>query len=492
MSKKIAILSGLGVPLFIAIFLVGKSVRDNRPSVREVHRSYLEIPVQSVDPLRATSTDAQLIVNNAFDGLVSFSPTDGIQPQLAEKWIVSADGKSILFHLQRNARFHDSVPVDAHAVVQSLTRLLKTPSYFQTHYHSIVGATAVSSSEVRVDLRTRADSVFFLLAGVAAKVVRVEKRRIIGVGPYVPQLSTGEVVLTRDPHYYGRLPPTAHLIFSVLSQTAGIERARQGLLHDLAFIPLDGDEIHRKDGTWKVQPMWATWVIGFDQRVPPFDRRDVREELARHLRSRDFIERIYPGQEEALGIIPLGLPGYLDPQEFRRLSEGDIPGQSPSPARIEILIPDNIKKRQRIEDWIRTSMLRSPLKVSTRAVPFDAMIRDYAKGKQGAYLLSINAEYPDPGFLFRALRSNSLSNFLGIRDPELDREIDNLETAFTVEKRAKAMRELNLKLVEQTASINLMHVRHRAWVRNCVSGLQTSPVSEGYFNYRELVNRCPE
>ncbi|HET9809478.1 MAG TPA: ABC transporter substrate-binding protein, partial [Candidatus Limnocylindria bacterium] len=59
-----------------------------------------------------------------FDGLTRFTPDARLEPALAERWDVSADGKVYTFHLRRGVRFHDGTPFAARHVVQSFHRVL--------------------------------------------------------------------------------------------------------------------------------------------------------------------------------------------------------------------------------------------------------------------------------------------------------------------------------------------------------------------------------
>jgi peptide/nickel transport system substrate-binding protein len=68
--------------------------------------------------------DKALFVNNLIPlmhvKLVSYSKSFDTVPMLAEKWDVSTDGRSITFHIRRNAKWHDGHPVTAGDVEFSL------------------------------------------------------------------------------------------------------------------------------------------------------------------------------------------------------------------------------------------------------------------------------------------------------------------------------------------------------------------------------------
>ncbi|MEM7735386.1 MAG: ABC transporter substrate-binding protein [Deinococcota bacterium] len=107
------------------------------------------------------------VSDNIGEGLIRSNFTDGEpEPALAESWIVSENGLTYTFTIRADVTFHDGTPLDADAVVRSLTRmsneadssylpgLYMEPSHGATNWESI---TAVDSSTVEIVL-TQPDS----------------------------------------------------------------------------------------------------------------------------------------------------------------------------------------------------------------------------------------------------------------------------------------------------------------------------------------------
>lgn len=57
------------------------------------------------------------------DGTVSYDATN-ITPELAESWEISEDKKAYIFHLRKDATFHDGTPVTAADVKWSFDRAI--------------------------------------------------------------------------------------------------------------------------------------------------------------------------------------------------------------------------------------------------------------------------------------------------------------------------------------------------------------------------------
>jgi peptide/nickel transport system substrate-binding protein len=80
------------------------------------------------------------VIRNVYSKLVNFNPADlsaGYEPEVAESWTVSEDGKTITFTIVEGMKFHSGNPVTAEDVEFSLQRavlLEKTPSFILTQF----------------------------------------------------------------------------------------------------------------------------------------------------------------------------------------------------------------------------------------------------------------------------------------------------------------------------------------------------------------------
>ncbi len=80
----------------------------------------------SMDPNIENSSRDVYIVSPIFSGLIRYDPLNSnvIVPDLAKSWTISSDGKSYVFKLRTDAKFHDGTPVTPEDVVYSLRRLV--------------------------------------------------------------------------------------------------------------------------------------------------------------------------------------------------------------------------------------------------------------------------------------------------------------------------------------------------------------------------------
>lgn len=73
-----------------------------------------------------TGNEVVGIVVNLYDGLVELNPQQltEVRPALAERWSVSADNRTLTFHLRDNVRFHSGNPLTSADAVWSMRRVL--------------------------------------------------------------------------------------------------------------------------------------------------------------------------------------------------------------------------------------------------------------------------------------------------------------------------------------------------------------------------------
>ncbi len=96
--------------------------------------------ITTLDPAQSFEFAGADVIRNVYGKLVNFDPTDldaGYQPDIAESWEVSEDGKTITFTIRDGMTFHSGNPVRAEDAAWSLQRavkLNKTPSFILTQF----------------------------------------------------------------------------------------------------------------------------------------------------------------------------------------------------------------------------------------------------------------------------------------------------------------------------------------------------------------------
>ncbi len=96
--------------------------------------------ITTLDPAQSFEFAGSDLIRNVYGKLVNFDPAaleKGYQPDLAESWSVSGDGKTITFKMRPGVTFHSGNPLTAADAVFSLQRavkLNKTPAFILTQF----------------------------------------------------------------------------------------------------------------------------------------------------------------------------------------------------------------------------------------------------------------------------------------------------------------------------------------------------------------------
>ncbi|MCA1839501.1 MAG: ABC transporter substrate-binding protein [Actinobacteria bacterium] len=79
-----------------------------------------------LDPAKATTQSALLMLRTACDGLVGLDPETGKpRPALAKGWTFGKDSRSLVLDLRPKVKFVDDTPVDAPAIREALSRVVR-------------------------------------------------------------------------------------------------------------------------------------------------------------------------------------------------------------------------------------------------------------------------------------------------------------------------------------------------------------------------------
>ena len=150
------------------------------------------------DPHDCTDANDELAIYEAVFDTLMRRGANGFVPRLAERWTVSADAKTWVFHLRPYVRFQDGSPCDAQAVCLSLARMaradkgytLGSPGVWRQY---LGGAEIIAVDDLTVSIalaEPMADLLDVLVQGYIAAPSSLADldagitTRPVGTGPY--------------------------------------------------------------------------------------------------------------------------------------------------------------------------------------------------------------------------------------------------------------------------------------------------------------------
>ena len=115
--------------LTLSAALLGLAACERRPDDVAVVASVIGDTPDLRDPSRAPlSPAARVLLAATAQGLVAFDAAGGIEPALAERWIVTDDGRSFIFRLRSDATWADGTRVTSEQVAAVLRRAIAAGS----------------------------------------------------------------------------------------------------------------------------------------------------------------------------------------------------------------------------------------------------------------------------------------------------------------------------------------------------------------------------
>ena len=300
-----------------------------------------------LDPATVTDPSTSLIVSMVYSGLVRDDANLNVVPDQAT-WDVSPDNTVYTFHLKPGIAFSDGTPVTAQTYVYSLTRALLPDiqsSMASLLEGNIVGANDVMRGKVKTLAGIKAiDSLtlritlthstpYFLQMLTNPLFFPVNKVLIeqygqldwlnhvvgngIGTGPFMVKEwdHSVKMVLVPNPYYYGAKTKLteADVIFQY-DPSAAFKSYGAGQ-YDFTWNISPSDQAGAKGlpGFTRITQL-QTDAIFFNTQISPFDNATVRQAFAyatdkTTLSHTFFDDTVAPADT----IIPLGMPGYVQP-----------------------------------------------------------------------------------------------------------------------------------------------------------------------------------
>ncbi len=472
------------------------------------------------------------IMSGVLNWLVAVSADEGIRPDLAERWTVSPDGKTITFQLVRNAKWHDGRPVTSDDVVFSLSRI-KSPE-LRSPWSSLLAAVDKIErvDDFTVQLSMKAPSISTLsalgalnvniypkhvnLADYAKKIPDV----VIGSGPYkFKEWKAGVgATLVRNPDYFKKdanrqaLPYLDGIeIFLIADANAEYSSYRTGrldLTNPNSRSPLQGREkavvqdvpgstAIVTHGIWHFMTFNASASPWTDVRVRKalslaFDRQawnDVRNEGL----GEPFRGLSTPGTPHAVPLEEIKTwPGHSPSRRQRDIEEAKrlIREANLTPADLKVTVPLRNTFSTVGEVAIRVLQENLGLEWSLNLVDGPTTAKIQTERLFNVYFGVTGSLGVDPILEYaRIIRSGSSNNYGRWGDPAVDMQLDAIDAAFDPVKQAQLSRALEKDiLVDRVWYVILgddpwAHAWQR-WVKG-YKGFKLP--GEGYFHQWERV-----
>ena len=484
------------------------------------------------DPAMVQDGDTIDLLQQAFEGLVQWSPDNKVVPCLAEKWEVSPDGLTYTFHLRPDVKFQDGGSVTASDVLYSMQRALspKLGSPVALNYlGDIVGAKDVSTGKATelkgvkvVDPRTvaititrpKAYWIYTLTYPTDYVVSKAEARpdaaltdldlaKGPGTGPFkvTGYVRDSKVTLAANPAYWDGAPKLAGIERPVvIDANTRHDLYVKGDIDMLQFVSPGDLDNDAKDPALKDQvrlfPRAATYYIGLNQKAfPAFKDVRVRQALAYATDKNKIVQVVFAGKRDvADDILPKGIPGF-DPA---------FKGLPYDPARAKALLaaagypngkglpPVPITYRQSQPELQKTVALIQQMwsenlgvQVKAQVMEWTSMLNQENKNALECYHMRWAADYLDPQDYYSVLlRTGSSEDHVVYSNPKFDALCDAADVSQDPAGRNALYRQAARIAADEVPMIPLYYQQDIELIKPNVSGIDDGLM--GHLPYKHL------
>lgn len=485
----------------------------------------------TVDPGKAELHPASIVIYDLYEGLLTPGADGMPRPGAAEKWDISADGKTYIFHLRANGKWSDGSPVTAGDFVYAWRRLAdpKTASpygYFTwviengadvsagTKPVEALGVTALDDRTLKVVLKEPAAYFLGQLSHQSMSPVKQggDEAQPISNGAYqlaemIPQT---HYRLVRNPHYYDADQVKVDTVYHLVTENVDTElkRFRAGEVDVTYNLPITQVNWARTEGkqAYTPTPTYSTFYMAFNlTREPWKSNPKLRAALCLAIDREVIAEKVMGGDiKPAYSFTPSGkVGGYEPPQpDWRGLTQaqrneqakkllaeaGYGPGGKPLPT-FEVLHSTN-ENSKRVMVAV-AAMWRQVLGVQTQLN--NQEFRVVASiGNRKAYQDIIYygwiGDFPDPINFLKLLRSDvAQQNLSAYSNPDFDRKLDEANASLDPAARIALLAEAERMYQADFPICTILHNNRRRLVSPKVKGWQPTPLDQNPTRWLDVV-----
>lgn len=489
-------LSALMLATALATFMVVGTSGTASAQDRVLRTSTAAGDVSTLDPHRASAATDKGVVGWMFNGLVRFKPGSAdpkdLQPDLAESWETSADGKTWTFRLRKGVKFHgDWGEVTADDVVYSLQRAADPKrSSFSADYAGVDSVVKVDDSTVRITLKN--PDVNFLGRVADYHGGNIVSRRAaeelgdrfgarpVGTGPFsfAEQVTQQFVRLVAHPTYFRGKPKLDGIMVRIIPSDSARELAFTSGELDL----MSGKREQRWVTTARRRPGFNVdifqpgeyRILHVNQSIPPLDDIRVRQAVAAAINVDDLVR--YVGADvgpKGCSVVPLGYLGEdcsvrytFDVNRAKALlaEAGHKDGITLK------AVVSNVSAQQPIMEIIQAQLARAGIKLEMQIVDhptYHSLIRRNLSALTfyGAARFPVADTYLTEFFHSRAIVGKPTAAINLSHCAVADKEIDEARTTADPQKQIALWKEAQRKIMTDVCAVPLFELR-QVWAHS--------------------------
>lgn len=413
---------------------------------------------KTLDPQDSTDQYSQRVTTMIYDRLMEIDETNGTtKPGLAEK-VERLDDKTLLFHLNKKAKFHNGDPLKASDVKFTLERAKSLPKV--GHLYALIDRVEViDDNTVKV---TTSEPFAPLLNHLSHKSSAIISEKYykekgndyfqnpIGTGPYkFKEWRVGDrIALESNPEYFKGAPEIKEVIIRAIpeenSKVIGLETGELDIVSDIDTVGRN-TIIKSENLEFLESPATTTTYVGFNNKKNILADKEVRQALAMGINRDAILEALLSENTKKAN-------GFLAPPIFGYSPDSKLPDYNPEKAR-EILKAkglvgqkltfgtSNSQLRTQMAEIIQAQLKEIGIDMNIQILEWGAFLTATGNGDLDMFIMGWGPSTFDGDYglypNFHSKQMGDAGNRSFYNNPQVDVLLDNAKKEMDVDKRKK-------------------------------------------------------
>ncbi len=429
-----------------------------------------------LNPLLANDSASGTINDQVFNGLVKYDKDIKLVGDLAERWDVSPDGKTITFHLRVGVLWHDGVEFTAEDCLFTYRKLMdpKVATPYSSSYMDVKRAEVVDRYTFRVVYKEPFSPALESWSMGMIPKHRLEgkdlntdafNRNPIGTGPYKFRewIAGQKIVLDANDMYFEGRPNIDQYIYRIIPDSSTM--FQELLSGGVDMMGLNSLQYLRKSETRRIRenyvkfryPANAYTYLGYNLTSPFFSDVKVRRALAYAIDRQSIIDGVLlgigqpctgPFSTVSWAYNPKVTPYPYDPELAKKMlaeagwkdrNADGILEKDGRPFHFTILTNQGNGERIHAAEIIQQNLKKVGIDVKIRVMEWQAFLEQIDKRTFDAIILGWSmGRDPDLYDIWHSSKTKKGEyNFIGYKNPAVDRLLVAGRRTFDIEKRKK-------------------------------------------------------
>jgi len=476
-----------------------------------------------LNPVIANDAASGTINDQIFNGLVKYDKDIKLVGDLAERWTIANNGKTITFFLRKGVKWHDNVEFSADDVLFTYQRLMdpKVATPYSSSYMDVLKAEVVSRYVFRVTYKEPFSPTLESWAiGMLPKHLLDNKdinsdpfnRNPVGTGPYKFKewVSGQKIVLVANEDYFEGRPKIDQFIYRIIPDSSTM--FQELLSGGVDMMGLNSLQYLRKSETRRIRENYRKFrypsngftYMGYNLKNPLFNDVRVRQALSYAINRQSIIEGVllgigrpctgpfahvswaYNPQAKSYEYDPDLAVCMLNDAGWKDKNSDGILEKDGKPFHFTIMTNQGNSERIHAAEIMQQNFKKVGIDANIRVMEWQAFLEQIDKRSFDAILLGWSmSRDPDLYDIWHSSKTKKGEyNFISYANAEVDRLLVEGRRSFDLEKRKKIYYRIHEILAEEQPYAFLYVPDATPIVHKRFKGIVPAPLGI-FYNFRE-------